>query len=278
MAKPANESLYFLANVRGESWFHHLDPRTKILYLAAVVGVDLLFLDPLFLVAVFVTTLPVWISSRIRLRPILPQLLGFGLTLLSFMIFIFSFSGAVGTSGQANPAQTTIKLGPVALYLSATSIGAVQVLRMAIPMATSLLVFATTDPASFARALYQMKVPREISFMLVTAIRFFPLAFAESVNIRQAQQVRGVSTKGLANRVRATRLLVFPLFINLLRQSRDLGIAVESRGFGARSWQGSLKELKFETGDYLMFAWIAVLVCIAIYIRFVLGLGWSWII
>lgn len=278
MPTVTRDSIGFLANVRGNTWFHRLDPRTKILYLASLVGVDLIFLDPLFLLAVFLTTLPIWISSKINLRPLLPQITGFGLTLLSFMFFIFSFSGAVGSSGHVGPGETGIALGPLVFYPSASSIGAVQILRMAIPMATSLLVFATTDPTAFARALNRMKVPREISFMLVTALRFFPLALEESTNITQAQKVRGVSTKGPINRFRATRLLVLPLFINLLRQSRDMGIAVESRGFGARKWQGSLRELRFERNDYLMFAWIVIFVCIAIYVRFVLGLGWSWII
>jgi len=278
MVTTAGSSLDFLANARGNTWFHRLDPRTKILYLVALVGVDLIFLRPLYLFAVFLSTVPIWISSKVKLRPILPQLVGFSIVLLSFMLFTFSFSGAVGTSGHVDPDETGIPLGPLVIYPSAASIGAVQVLRMAIPMVTSLLVFATTDPTAFARALNQMKVPREISFMMVTALRFFPLALQEMTDITQAQRVRGVSTKGPANRIRATRLLVLPLFINLLRQSRDMGIAVESRGFGARKWEGSLRELSFGRNDYLMFAWIVIFVCIGIYVRFVLGLGWAWII
>jgi energy-coupling factor transport system permease protein len=278
MATTSGSSLDFLANARGDTWFHRLDPRTKILYLVALVGVDLIFLKPLYLFTVFLSTVPIWISSKVKLRPILPQLTGFSITLLSFMLFAFSFSGAVGTSGHVDADETGIPLGPFVIYPSAASIGAVQVLRMAIPMATSLLVFATTDPTAFARALNQMKVPREISFMMVTALRLFPLVLEESTNINQAQKVRGVSTKGLANRIRATGILVLPLFINILRQSRDLGIAVESRGFGARQWHGSLRELSFGTNDYLMFVWIVIFVSIGLYVRFVLGLGWAWII
>ena len=277
MAKAANDSAHFLANARGDTWFHRLDPRTKVLYLAVVLCVDLIFLDPLYLFIIFLTTLPIWITSRIKLRPILPQLTVMGISLLAIMIFT-GFSSAVGTSGHVDPDQTGIALGPLTYYPSAQSIGAVQVLRMAIPMVTSLLVFATTDPSAFARALNQMNVPREISLMLVTALRFFPLAFQEFTNITQAQKLRGVSSKGPKNRIRATGFLVLPLFINILRQSKDLGIAVESRGFGARNWDGALKVLKFKRIDYYLLAWMVVFVLIAIYVRFVLGLGWSWII
>jgi energy-coupling factor transporter transmembrane protein EcfT len=37
MAEIQSEPLYFLANVRGNSWFHRLDPRTKVGFLVAVV-------------------------------------------------------------------------------------------------------------------------------------------------------------------------------------------------------------------------------------------------
>lgn len=278
MAEIQSEPLYFLANVRGNSWFHRLDPRTKVGFLVAVVLVDLLFLDPLYLFAVFVSTLPVWLTTRINLKPLLPQLTAIGITLLALMLFIFSFSGAIGMSGHSGGSQESIPLGPLAFYPESFNIGAVQLLRMGIPMITSLLVFATTDPTAFARALQKMRVPKEIGFMIVTALRFFPLVLEEYTNVAQAQRVRGVSSKGPLNRLRFMSRMSLPLLIILLRKSRDMGIAVEGRAFGARQWKGSLRELSFGRNDYLFLVVVALGVVVALYVRFVLGLGWSWII
>lgn len=278
ITKEQNQPLNFLANVRGNSWFHRLDPRTKVAYLAVVVLVDLLFLKPDFLLAVFITTLPIWLTSRVNLKPLLPQLIGVGTTLLALMLFIFSFSGAIGSSGYVKPGEEGIPLGPIVFYPASFNIGAVQLLRMGIPMVTSLLVFATTDPTAFARALSKMKIPKEISFMIVTSLRFFPLVLEEYTNVTQAQKVRGVSTKGPVNWIRSMSRTSLPLLIILLRKSRDMGIAVEGRGFGAKKWYGSLRELKFQTNDYLLMTWMVILSCLALYIRFVLGLGWSNII
>jgi energy-coupling factor transport system permease protein len=278
MADEQNAPINFLANVRGNSWFHRLDPRTKVTFLAVVVLVDLLFLNPVFLLAVFITTLPVWFTSRVNLKPLLPQLVGVGMTMLALMLFIFSFSGAIGTSGYVKPGQAGIALGFLVFYPESFSIGAVQLLRMGIPMVTSLLVFATTDPTAFARALDKMKVPKEITFMIVTALRFFPLVIEEYTNVTQAQKVRGVSTKGPVNWFRSVFRTSLPLLIIMLRKSREMGIAVEGRGFGAKKWYGSLRILKFEKNDFMLFGLLAVFICIALFVRFGLGLGWANII
>lgn len=278
MEQNTSQPIYFLANVRGNSWFHRLDPRTKVIYLVALVFVDLLFLDPIYLLGVFVTTLPIWVTTRINMRAVLPQITAIGTTLLALMLFVFSFSGAVGSSGNVEGGDDGIPLGPLVFYPASFDIGAVQLLRMGIPMITSLLVFATTDPTAFARALGKMKVPKEISFMIVTALRFFPMVLEEYTNVSQAQRVRGVKPKGLINRLRFFYRMSLPLLIILLRKSRDMGIAVEGRGFGARRWAGSLRELEIRKNDYIFLFVVSILVLIALYVRFVLGLGWSWVI
>jgi energy-coupling factor transport system permease protein len=235
-------------------------------------------LDPLYLLAVLATTLPVWATARVNLRPLLPQLTAIGLTLVSLMLFIFSFSGAVGTSAHVADGQPAISLGPLAFYPASFDIGAVQLLRMGIPMLTSLLVFATTDPTAFARALDRLRVPREISFMIVTALRFFPMVLEEYTNVLQAQKVRGARPTGLLNRLRFFQRMSLPLLVIMLRKSRDMGIAAEGRAFGARQWHGTLRELRLGRNDLAFMLVIALGVAIGLYVRIGLGLGWSWVI
>jgi len=270
----------FLANVGQNTWFHILDPRTKLFFLITLIIVDLFFLDPRYLFVVFLSTVPFWIIARVKLRPLLPQLTGIALFLFSLMFFVFSFSGSIAMSGHAIKEEggILIEIGPLAMTLSAARIGAVQILRMAIPMVTSLLVFSTTDPVMFARGLTKLKIPYEISFMLLGALRLLPLVLEESANIADAQRIRGVNTRGPVNRIKATNLLLFPLFVNTLRKARALGLAVECKAFGARAWHSYLREVRFERRDYLMMAWTITFATILLYIRLVMGLGWGWII
>jgi len=272
MAKAETQSLYFLANTRGDTWFHRLDPRVKMIYLMAFVAIDLVFLDPLYLFLIFLSTIPIWISAKINLRPILPMLVGLGLTFLGLFLFMFSASGVVATSPIEGAAEG-IALGPITFYPVALKSGLVHIFRMAIPALTSLLVFATTDPSDFARAIHRWKAPREISFLVVMALRLFPLILEEFTNIRQAQRVRGASTKGLRNQFRALGRTHLPLLIILLRKAKDMGTAAESRAFGARKWSGSLREWQLLRDDYLMIGFTVVFFLTALVVRYGLGLG-----
>jgi len=272
MAKSQAKTLYFLANTRGNTWFHQLDPRVKLAYLMVFTVVDLIFLDPLYLFLVFLSTVPIWISAKVNLRPILPMLLSLGLTFLGLFLFMFSTSGVVATS-QIETAARGIDLGPVTFYPAALASGLIHIFRMATPALTSLLVFATTDPADFARAINRWKAPREISFLVVMALRLFPLVLEESTNIRQAQRVRGVSTRGLMNQFRALTRTHLPLLVILLRKSKNMGIAIENRAFGARKWSGALREWQMTKNDYLMISFIVLFLAVALFVRYGLGLG-----
>jgi energy-coupling factor transport system permease protein len=272
MAKKEVQGLDFLANTRGDTWFHRLDPRVKLIYLMVFVAVDLVFLDPLYLFLVFLSTIPIWISAKINLRAILPMLVGLGLTYLGLFLFMFSASGVVATSPIEGAAEG-IFLGPITFYPVALKSGLVHIFRMAIPALTSLLVFATTDPSDFARAIHRWKAPREIAFLVVMSLRLFPLILGEFTNIRQAQRVRGASTKGLRNQFRALKRTHLPLMIILLRKAKDMGTAVESRAFGARKWSGSLREWQLFRNDYLMMGFTVVFLLTALVVRYGLGLG-----
>ena len=273
-AKVRVQALDFLANSRGNTWFHRLDPRVKLIYLASVLVVGFIFLDPKYQLTVLLSTIPFWVTARVNLRPLLAPLIGLTLTLVGMAIFIFGSQDRLVNRSGGEDMTGTISLGPVVLYSSSLTVGAAQLLRMGIPMATSLLVFATTDPADFARAINKWKVPREISFMIVMGLRIFPLALEEHTSITQAQRVRGVSTRGPVNRFRAFLRTSFPLLVILLRKSRDMGVSIESRGFGARKWAGTLRVWKLSTSDYLMLGFIVIYLAVGFYVRFVLGRGW----
>lgn len=255
-----------------------MDPRAKLIFLMGVIFADLFFLDPLYLFAVFLTTVPFWIMAKVKMRALLPQLTGIGIFVLGLMFFVFSFSGAVAVAGQAHAESgVVISLGPLVMTLSGYRIGLVQIFRMAIPMITGLLVFSTTDPVMFARGMLKLRIPFEISFIFLVGLRFFPLVLEESANIGEAERVRGVGGRGPLARINATRLMIFPLFINSLRKSRDMGLSVESKAFGARKWKSFLRDVRFGTNDYLIVVWTIILLSTAAYVRYGLHLGWGWI-
>lgn len=258
----------FLANTRGTTWVHRADPRVKLLFIVSITSMSLMFLSPLYLAGVLALTVPLWASARVDLRPLKGPLWGIGISLLGMLIFIF-LSSSLSYSGTP-----PWHLGPIALYPESLRNGSAQLFRMGIPMVTGLLIFTTTDPTDFSRVINRLHVPRQISFMLVTALRLFPLALTEFTNITQAQRLRGVTFTGPVNRVKAVTRTSLPLLIILLKKAQDMGIAVESRAFGAGRWNGAYKILRMSRADYVFGALTLAALLATIYVRFVLRLGW----
>ena len=90
-----------------------------------------------------------------------------------------------------------------------------------------------------------------------------------------AQPARGLTYKSWRDRINNFKYLVEPVFINTLRQSRTLELAVESKGFGARKWNEFYRDFAMKRGDWTALAGLALFVAFAVYIRFGLNLGWT---
>ena len=91
----------------------------------------------------------------------------------------------------------------------------------------------------------------------------------------EAQKVRGLDYKTWKDRWNNFKFLLVPLFINTLRQSRTLGLAVESKGFGARKWNEFYRNFSMRRSDWMFLAGLAVFTIVILYVRFGLNLGWT---
>ncbi len=116
----------------------------------------------------------------------------------------------------------------------------------------SLLFTFTTSPRQIVAALQRLfrplplrplgLSPRDLSLMLILAIRFFPLFFEELERLRKAQRIRAFQPRRAGLR-RGTRILV-SLATNLLsgmfRRAEEVSRALLARGY--RPGPGPLRE------------------------------------
>jgi energy-coupling factor transport system permease protein len=142
-------------------------------------------------------------------------------------------------------------------------------------MSISLVLFLSTDPTLLARALMKMRVPFEIAFIMLAAVRFFPIFITEASNISQAQRIRGVDTRGVTGIFRRLRLMAFPLMIGVLRKARTVGLAVETKAFGARQWKEFYREVRYGPLDYALSIGVVLILFVSVYLRVALGIGSS---
>jgi energy-coupling factor transport system permease protein len=262
----------FFSNVEKESWVHRLDPRVKILAVIALASLPLLFSHPLYLLGWFVFFLLLWAFAKLDIRPLLALFYG-GL----IMVFVYIMYGTF----LAYPADVlalakfTFKIGP---FLG-TDIGFYNGLilgsRLLILLMPVVLVIATTEPSHLAKGFLKMGMPVTISFILLATLRFLPLVFEVASRVMEAQRVRGLTYKTFRDRINNFKFLLVPLFINTLRQSRTLGLAVESKGFGARQWKEFYRDFTMRQTDWVALAGLVIFVALMLYIRFGLNLGWT---
>ena len=264
----------FLTEPTKDTWLTRLDPRTKIFVLVAFAILYLIYVHPFYLAIIFVLTLPFWLFGGVSVRS-LAKPLAF---ILIFILFVFTTSQMLlltGTATAVGGGVSTViaELGPIKIYEEGLIVGGIQVFRIGIPLSLTLLLFASTDPTLIARGLIRLRVPFEISFMLLAAVRFFPVFIVETKNIMDAQVVRGVKLGGITGSIRRFRLLLLPLMITVLRKARTVGLAVETKGFGARKWENFYRDVEFKTADYVVMALLVILLGVGFYVRVVLGLG-----
>ena len=147
--------------------------------------------------------------------------------------------------------------------------------RLLILLMPVVLVIATTGPSHLAKGFLKMGMPVTISFILLATLRFLPLVFEVASRVMEAQRVRGLTYKTFRDRINNFKFLLVPLFINTLRQSRTLGLAVESKGFGARKWKEFYRDFAMRQTDWVALAGLVIFVALMLYIRFGLNLGWT---
>lgn len=260
----------FMSNVGRESWVHRLDPRTKLFILIFFGSIPLLFSDVRFVLFFLALTIPLWVTSNIKFRPMIGPFLGIAV----FLTIIFLLNALRGTSvlESENPYtqyEWFYRLGPLVVTNTSIVRGFYLALRLMASLTIGLLVITTTDPTYMGKGMRKLRMPTAVVFMALAGLRFIPIITEQMYNILDALTIRGVGR----STVERTKLLVLPLFITSLRRTRTMGLACEARAFGANLWNEFYEGFKLEWMDKAILISLLLLTAGSLYVRFVLGLG-----
>ncbi len=268
MAK--NNVINFMSNIEHDSWVHRLDPRTKVAMLVVFSMLPVFFTDPRYIAVFVLLILPVWFTANINFRSIRGPLFGVG----AFISMLFVLTAIVGVSELTNPDPYSAyswyyQLGPFVVTSRTLTRGIWLAARLAVPLTTGLLIISTTDPTYLAKGLRKLRMPTEVVFMVLAGLRFIPIVTEQLYNIADAQTIRGVGN----SRWERAQLLMLPLFITSLRRTRTMGLACESKGFGAKRWNDFYEEFHLQRADTALLAGLLVVTVTSLVLRFGFGLG-----
>lgn len=233
------------------SFFHRLDPRTKLLSMIVIV---LSFLTLYTFIDYAAATLFVgsllW-TSKIPLTKFLGG--------LKPLWFILSFTFLY----HAFTAQGITIWSWSFLHITAEGLlgGLRLVWRIILLVVLASMLTLTTKPLSLAHGLTKLlsplsaiKVPVEqLALMMVISIRFIPTIMQELERILLAQKARGydISALKLPQRIFAYIPILVPLLFTVIQRAEALTSAIDARAYGNGKGRTSYRELRFQRLDYL---------------------------
>jgi len=205
--------------------FHKLDPRAKLL-----VSLEFFVLALLFTA---VAEMALLLLAILLVAAVAKSLRRIGKTITFsgfFAFFIFAVNLLFGL-GLQNAILYSVRFIAI---ISSTSV-----------------FFVTTSPDELEQIMKWMRVPRDIVFAFVTAVRFIPVVMLDAFQIMDAQKSRGLEfEKGnLLRRVRNLVPILIPLVVNSVIRSGELAEAMESRAYGSTPRPTSLYEMRLRWYD-----------------------------
>lgn len=244
--------------IPGNSIFHRLDPRTKILASVILVWVIFLLRTPRefgvfgLIVAGFYFASGVYRNFWRVMKP------GFYLVILTVVInMLFT------------PGEKLASLGFVVITREGLIQGITMGVRLAYLIAVSSLLTLTTSPIRMTdglellmNPLKRVKFPAsELAMMMNIALRFIPTFWEETEKIIKAQTARGADFKSrnFGKRAKYMTALLVPLFVSAFKKADELSTAMESRGYFVGMPRTSLHRLRMRVTDYGALAAVYVL-------------------
>ena len=205
--------------------FHQLDPRVKLLISIELFSLAILADTPVEVSLLIASILGIATVSKILSR--LGRTVGFS-AVFAALIFVINLVAA-------RPLIESLVLA----FRFVAIIGATSVF------------FLTTSPDELEYVMKWFKVPRDIVFAFVTAVRFVPVLMMDALQIMDAQKSRGLELEkgNFLTRIRKFVPILVPLVVSAVVRSGELAEAMESRAYGAVEKPTSMFELKLKAHD-----------------------------
>ncbi len=232
--------------VPGRGWLYGIHPLPKLLF--TVWGVIAPFLLPVEALPVMaVAAVGGALSAGLGHVYLRRLLLMTAPSLLSIILINgFFFPGA---------RDVIISLGPLDLTREGLAFGLPIAGRILVAVAVTLAFVTTTRPDDLMAGLVRLGAPTAIAFLVLSTIQMVPRMQAKADRILDAQQARGMRTRGgPLNRIRALVPLVGPLVIGSLIDARDRALALEARGFGSPGPHTAYRVVPWRRADRVLAA------------------------
>ncbi len=228
---------------------HRLNPFSKLGWITSILILSLVLDSPLFLLAVFLSTLPLVKAAQVWHEWLSAMRLALYLSAAIIIINALVSSHGAHVLYEA-PFHLPLVGAPV-ITLEAIIYGAVMSLRLlSIISAFALLTF-TVNPDDMMLAMIKMKLPYKSVLVTSLSTRFIPTLLDDVSRITDVQRSRGLELdRGrLSRRIKSRTAIVTALLSNSLDRAVQVAEAMESRAFGSGRQRTFYRDLSFSPTD-----------------------------
>lgn len=237
--------------VRGNSFLHKLDPRTKLLGCFVIIITSLLKSNTNALYINLALILLCILLCGIRFKQFIKMVRPIRYMLL--LTFIFQ---SIFISGEKLIDLRVISVSKEGLY-----IGIVTIARIFVLYFCSILLTRTTTPAQLTSAIEALLSPmarigipiHKFATLVNISLRFIPVIIEEAEIITCAQRARGApfNSKNLIKKFKAVFSVLLPVLASSLQRAADIAIAMESRCYTGEINHNRIKDLRFGKSDII---------------------------
>lgn len=255
----------FQLYVPGDSFLYRMDPRVKILAVAAVFTISVLFEDAMYLAPVFIVVLAVALVGKVPLSRV-----GILLKSLTVLVLISMIMWPL-LYKQGDP---WFDVAGLTITREGVSYGIGMSFRILDMVIAPIVLFLTTPQSDFVAGLQKLGLPYRAAFTLNLAFRFLPTVTGVGQTIVEAQRARGLdpSAGRITQRMRNYGRILGPLVITALRLAQQTILAVEARGFSINRPRTTYREFALASSDRVAMAVLAGGLAVAVALR-IQGLG-----
>lgn len=240
-------------NEANENFLTRMDPRIKLVSLL-LLTVTVFLVTNIYMVSILlVTFLTLWLAARLPVK----YLTGY----MKFLAFLVAFIILLQMIFYADAERNILGI----FKLEGLIYGIVLGLRLCALIILLPMLTMTTTLNKLALGMTSLGLPYKAAYIMTTAMNMVPMFQSEIRSIQEAQKMRGMTAfehKNVIVKAKAYPALVTPLVIGGMRRAQQMGIAMDSRAFGAFKKKTYITEISTQPTDWAALV-LVILFCAA---------------
>lgn len=131
-------------------------------------------------------------------------------------------------------------------FLPAALLGIFQTSAMTL---AAVQFITSTSAKQVCLMFLSWNIPYRYAMLPMIARRFLPLMKKEFIGIMDSQAIRGIPQDGIKNKIRNMVMAVMPLLYRAIRNTSDIALSMDLRGYGRSKSRTMDEQLTLKTGE-----------------------------